>query len=351
MIMAIFSETELVKSIRSGNILPCYMFWGRDSATVGMITSKLVKKLMPDEARDLNYHFFNPESFSLTELEDICESLPIFCDRVVVAVNDLNAELLRQDELKRLMDIISGIDQKTTTVIFYSTGVDLAEGKKSLSPKNKRLAEHISKCGGAVTEFGYKKPNELVKYINQRLGKAGCFMKPENAEYLASILGCSLLMINNECDKLSAYRGSGEIGRQDIELLVFAQADADAYKLSKAIVSGRRAESYDILDILYSRQAEPMSLASVISGAFMDLYRAKTAILSGKSAQEVTDDFLYKNRAFAVTNAFRDCRGMSLEKLRSCIGILSDCDRKMKSSRLDPRVLLEEAIARMLEEI
>ena len=52
--------------------------------------------------------------------------------------------------------------------------------------------------------------------------------------------------------------------------------------------------------------------------------------------------------SFAAENAFRDCRSMSMDKIRRCLGILSDCDADMKSKRTDPKVLLEEAIAKML---
>lgn len=343
------SDTELVKSIRAGKILPCYLFWGRDAFTCETITKKLINKLVPDEAKDLNYHFFPASGFTCSELADICEAMPMFADRVVAAVNDLNADSLRPDETKRLCDIISGIDPSTTTVIFYATGVDLAAGKKTLSQKNKKLADHIVKCGGGVVEFAYKKPPELVGYIQSRLGKSGCFMSPENAEYLAASQNCNILMINNECDKLASYQGSGEIGHRTIELLVSDSADTDAYKLSKAIVLGRRAEAFDILDRLYSRQAEPMGLLAVISGAVMDIYRAKAAIAGGVNEKAVVEDYGYRGRDFAVKNAFRDCRSMPIEKLRFCLKTLSDCDRDMKSKRTDSKVMLEEAIAKIIE--
>ena len=198
-------------------------------------------------------------------------------------------------------------------------------------------------------EFAYKKPPELVGYIQSRLGKSGCFMSPDNAEYLAASQNCNILMINNECDKLTSYQQSGEIVRETIELLVSDGADTDAYKLSKAILTGKRAEAFDILQRLYSRQAEPIALLTVIAGAAMDIYRAKTAVASGVPEKTVVEDYSYRGRDFAVKNAFRDCRSMPMEKLRFCLKTLSDCDRDMKSKRTDPRVMLEEALAKIIE--
>lgn len=342
------SESELVRSIRSERILPCYFFWGADTATCESFAKRLANKLVPAEARDMNYYFFGYSDFTVSAFSDVCEMLPAFADRVVAVVNDLNAEALRADDLKQLMDVICGIDGTTTTVIFYTSGIDLTGGKRSLSSKNKKLADHISKCGGAVTEFAYKKPSELAGYIQKRIGKDGCFISLDAAQHLAQLLGSNILMIDNECDKLSAYTGSGEVTMQAIELLVSGQIDTDAYKLSKAILSGSRAQAFEILDKLYSKESEAIPLLSVISGAVMDLYRAKAAISSSRGESDVANDFSYRGREFAVRNAFRDCRSMSAEKLRYCMSVLSDCDIDMKSKRTDQRVLLEEAITKIL---
>lgn len=346
--MPYMTDSELVKSIKAKKYLPCYLFWGKDTATIEIITKKLVDRLVPDEARDMNYHFFNSSNFSASELSDICEALPMFSDRVVAVINDLNAETLRQDDQKQLFDIIKRIDPETTSLIIYTTGVDLAAGKKTLSAKNKKLCDHIVSCGGAVVEFGYKKPGELVKHIQTRLGISGCYMSPETAEYFASILNCNLLMINNECDKLTAYAGGGEIDVETVEFLVSGQVETDAYKLSRAIIMGKSGEAFNILDRLYSKQADSIPLLSVISGAVIDLYRAKTASLSGAGESQVSDDFSYRGRDFAVRNAFRDCRNMQIDKLRYCLHVLSECDMAMKSGRTDQRIMLEEAITKIL---
>ena len=73
--MPYMSDSELVKSIRAGRILPCYLFWGRDAFTCEIITKKLIDKLVPDEAKDMNYRFFPAAGLSMSELADICEEI------------------------------------------------------------------------------------------------------------------------------------------------------------------------------------------------------------------------------------------------------------------------------------
>lgn len=91
-------------------------------------------------------------------------------------------------------------------------------------------------------------------------------------------------------------------------------------------------------------------ILGALSMSFADLYRAKCAIAAGKGEQEMTEDFRYpKNRGFAVRNAFRDVRGYSLEYLRRCMRLLYEADRKLKSSRTEERLILEQMLGKMME--
>ncbi len=345
--MPIFTDSELVKSIRSGKILPVYFFYGKDVASVEAYAKKLAKKLCPDSNDDMNYHYFTGRSFSASEFADCVQALPIFSDRVLIMVNDINMDTLKADDSKYLMEMIPQIDPDTTTVIFYATGVDLCGGKKTLTAKNKKLADLIAKQG-AVTEFAYKRPNELVKHIQSKCSDNFCVIHPKEAENLATMCLCNLLTIDNEIAKLCSYVGKGEITQEIIDDLVSGQLDTDAYKLANALVQGRSDEVFKILPELYAKQAEPIVLSSVISGSLIDIYRASLAYSTGRGQSDITADYNYKGRDFVVKNALRDCRKLPIEKVRKAISIMSDCDIDMKSKRTDPRVMLESALVRIL---
>ena len=348
MAVKLTTEQELQKQLKVGYIRPCYLFYGKDIASLESAVRQLVSKIMPDDARDLNYHFFAGSEFDVSEFADVCASLPMFADRVVAAVNDLNADTIKTDDMKFLKKTISEIDPDTITAIFYATGIDLCGGKKSLSEKNQKFAELIEKSGGCVVEFAYKRPQELVKYIRERVEQNGAEISQNAALSLAESCLCNILMINNEIEKLTAYCSAGKITESDVRELVAGQLDTDAYKLARAVTSGDRESVFPILSELYSRQQESVPLLSVIGGAFLDLYRAKLAQISGRADKDIAADFSYRGREFAIRNALRDCSKVSLEKLRYCLRVLSECDIGMKSKRTEQRILLEEAIIKMM---
>lgn len=348
MALKLTAEAELYKQLRAGDYKPCYLFYGKDVATIESVVKRLTDKLVPKDSRDFNYHFFNGAELDFMRLCEVLDSLPMFADRVAAVVNDFNAEAAKADDMKLILGALEGIDPLTTTAVFYTSGIDLCSGKKSLSAKNLKFAENIVKFGGEVVEFGYKRPQELVKYIQGRVEKCGSAISYGAAISLAESCLCSVLAINNEIEKLSAYRFGGEISEGDVAELVAGQLDTDAYKLARAVTSGDKNACFLILSELYSRQQESIPLLSVIGGAFLDLYRAKLAMIGGRGEKDVAADYGYRGREFVIRNAMRDCSRIPIERLRSCLRILSDCDIDMKSKKTDQRILLEAAITRML---
>lgn len=344
--MPCVNENELAKTIRAGEISSLYYFYGKDVLTLEAYTKKLISKLVKKDNQAYNLHTFEGKSFNLSNFADVCESLPMFSDRVCVAINDLNAEDFNADDFEYLVKILSDIPD-TTTVIIYATGIDVYNGKKTLIGKNKKLSDLSGKTGYSC-EFNYKKPAELVKVISDKVTKKGSTISRKSAEYLATQCLCNLMLINNEIDKLCDYSNGKEITDETIDLLVSKQLDSNAFALAKATSKFNGKQAMTLLDELYDQQIDSIPILSAISMAFIDLYRARLAINDGASQNDVKQDFSYKKREFVVANAFRDCNGISAERLRKCIKILADTDIALKSSKTNSRLLVEQAITSML---
>ena len=345
--MAAVNENELIKAIRAKEYKRAYYFYGKDIMTIEAYTKRLSAKLVNKDDETYNLHRFEGKALDLSELSDCVDALPMFSDRVCIIINDLNAEELGADDLAFLIKIVEGIPE-STTVIFYITGFDVTGGKKSPTAKNKKLIDMVSKAG-CVCELSYKKPVELVKPIMEKVEKLGTTISKQNAEYLATLCLSNMVLIGNEIEKLSAYTNGNEITAEVIDLLVSRQLDSNSFALAKAVVGFEEKKAMLLLDELFQQRIEPVAILAAISMSFVDLYRAKIGINEGLQAANVTEDFGYKgNRGFAVTNAFRDVRKISVEHLRACMKILADTDIDMKSTRADGRLLIEKAITEMV---
>lgn len=346
--MALMNDSELAKSIREGDIKKVYYFYGKDTAVLEAYTKKLIVKLVGKDENSLNFYKLDGRKLKMSELWDCCNMLPCFADRIVVAVNDLNAEQLSKDDLDCLMSIVTDLSDRTT-LIFYTTGVDLYKNKKSLSDKNEKLSRLCQKIG-ASCEFSYKAPAELAKTIAAKLQKRGCDISKDNASYLAQKCLCEQAAINSEIEKLSSYANGREVTREDIDELCMRRLDADVFRLSGFILKRNAKAAFTLVSELYDMQVSTLAIIGSMTNSFCDVYRARCATSAGKTSSDIAADFNYpKNREFAIKYALGDCRNVSDARIRRCIKALFEADREAKFSRVDDRIILERAITIMLE--
>ena len=77
------------------------------------------------------------------------------------------------------------------------------------------------------------------------------------------------------------------------------------------------------------------------------MYRAKASLSCGEKADALADDFSYKNRKFALTNAGRDSSRIDMSVIRSCLEELSKADRQLKSGSSMPAIVLEQLMVKL----
>ena len=165
------------------------------------------------------------------------------------------------------------------------------------------------------------------------------------------ILSCSdLNALTNEIQKLCAFAGGGEITGDQIEEIVTKNMETTVFLLSNALVRGDYSKAYTLLDLLISQGEKPITILSVLSGAYIDMYRVRAAIESGKTSRAPAEYGDYKGRDFRLKYAERDMRDLSLEVLRESIALLLDCDLSLKLSSGDAmdRIVLEKLFSKLL---
>ena len=338
-------SAELSKRIRQGELSSVYYIYGRDVLTVENATKAIFKKRLGKDWRSGTEKLDGAE-LDVSELADKLEICPMLSDCNAILVNDLNAEDLTADKLSVLIDAVENIPD-FTLLVFNITGFDVKKGKKTFSAKNKKLTDTIMKKG-TVCHCGLKTAADLSRWVVETAQKSGCIISKSNAEKLCEYCLMDSMQVTGELKKLCDYKMSGEITLEDIDALVSSQMETDSFKLAKSVIAMNADRSFVILDDLLNKRNEPVAVLSAISMSFTDLYRARAAVAAGRQPEEVIVDFGYKGRDFAVRNAFRDCRKISLESFRKCICILRDTDRQLKQTGTSPKIALQKALTQML---
>ena len=110
--------------------------------------------------------------------------------------------------------------------------------------------------------------------------------------------------------------------------------EATAFDMVKALLRGKYADAYGMLDALFAQKTEPVMIAGALISSYIDMYRAKAALASGERVEAVAQAFNYKGREFRLRYAAQDASRLTLAQLGTCLDILSEADEALKSTRL-----------------
>ncbi|MDD3194029.1 MAG: DNA polymerase III subunit delta [Oscillospiraceae bacterium] len=340
--MRLEKEPDLIRHLKDEPCLPVYLLYGQQSYLVRLYAKKLREKAVSSAQMDLNFTYFEAARTSVDEVSDALESVPFSGGIRCVQLTDLDADKLSANEWAKLKERMAGFPQDT--VLILSQQNVPVDAKKSARWKAILKAVELS---GAVIVLDGRSRRETVRFLSALCQKNGCTIAPALCETLIDRCGDDMLVLGQEIQKLCAYQGEGEIPAEAVERLSIRQLDANVFDLARRILGKDLSGALENLQELFDMGSEPVAVLGALNTSFIDLYRCKTAREQGLSAADVTAAFSYKGREFRVRNAMRDTDRFSRRRLARCVFLLADTDFRLKSSRTDPQILMQEAVTRL----
>lgn len=340
--MAKIGEKELKQQIKNKEFSNAYFIYGEESYLKEFYVNKMKEVIVEPAFADFNYHQYNGKDTSLDDILKDAEMLPMMSSYVFIQVSDYPFCDSKSD-----CDIINEFltDLPETTILVFSYDNIAVDIKKNT--KWKSVESAFAKYGSSVN-LEKRTEGDLVKLLVSGCKKRGATLTPDNARYLISVSGSDIKTLLNETEKLSSFVNGGEITKDIINKLAVKCLQARVYDLSKAIVKGDYNKAYSVLDTLFAMKEESISVLSVISGCYVDMYRAKCAKIAGEPVEDVGNYYNYKGREFALRNAMRDCASLSVEQLRKSLDVLMQADNSLKSTGADKKLILEETLVKLL---
>ncbi len=338
--MAAISEGAFKKQIEGGALKNVYLLYGSEKYMLVRAAKKLMKSL-GGAFSEFNLNEFTHEA-SLESIVDSAVALPLMAERKCTAVADFNLDDKKQDEINKLTELIESVPDTTVLLLYFPT---LSFDAKKAKWKN--LIKAVDKAGAAV-EFKQRERGELISLLIKSAEKAGCTLSRQNAGTIAEYAGSDIKALLNEMAKLCAFAGGCEITAQMIETLVPKSLETTVFILSDAIVQGNYEKAYSCMNLLFNSGEEPVAVLSVLASAYIDMFRVKTAALSGLPYNAPQSYGDYGGRAFRLDKANRSARGLSIEQIKQSIDVLSAADMSLKSSRMASRLTLDGLIGKLL---
>lgn len=337
------TEKELSKALKSQPLAHIYLLYGEDSYLVEQYAALLEKQALGKGDPTFNSDRFDGRKLDFDALYNSVMTLPMLADCRSILIDDPDIERFTAGELEKLQEVLEQVEDGTVLIL----AVKQAGFSVKKSAKCRKLQEQVERLG-VVAQLGARTTTDLAKTVVKRLEQTGATISMEDAKYLVERTTGELSAVNCEADKLAACGAAGlPITRALIDRLVPATVEAEIFSLSKAILSRDYDRAMGILQGLLYLREPGVNILYTLSSAFIDLYRAKAAVFADAQAAQIAADFGYKGREFAVKNALRDSRKLSLGFLKGALEVLLEADQKLKSSRVGEDIILQQTVTQL----
>ncbi len=342
--MPVVKREVLKDDIQKGKLSSAYFLYGEESFLVKSYADRIKNKVLSGDDSGINLVEIsgNPD-FSL--LTDHIEAVPFFSDYKVIMVNDFNPESVDENQTEELINILKNMPD-TAIIIFYLTGITFS----SRTAKVKKLLDEIKKYA-VMCEFKPLTSKEVANVITTKVNKEKRRISSANASYLAEITVCDLNLASVETRKLCSYVGEGkEITREIIDKMVEKRLETQVFTLSTAMLANDKQKTFQILNGLFEQRAEPVAVLAALASAYSELYMYKAAINSNVSFNQVAADNKYAStRMYFAQTKYNQAKAIDTHILRKAMGIIYETDTKLKSVKIDGRILLEETVLKLMK--
>lgn len=333
----------LAAHIAAGTPSPVYLICGDDGYLRRRALDALKDAFMPAVMPAFNYTEFDGSTCTVDEIAAAAETLPVMDERRVVLVKDMDAAAVGAEQYRRL-EALLGAPYDSCVLIFFQVSV-----KASAKAGDRQGAmRSLIKKHGTVINCKTPSAGEIADILTDAAKETGASLSRADAAFMVERCGTDITNLLSELAKLSAM-GGGKITRAAIEQHTTQSLDVKAYLLASHVIAGRRREAFAVLEDLFEERTEPVVVLAILSGSFIDLYRARLAADERKDAADMAALFgdEYKGKEKRLSFSFRDCRRFSPALLRQWCLLLCETDAQLKSSRVDGKILLEKTLAEM----
>ncbi|MBE6754704.1 MAG: DNA polymerase III subunit delta [Ruminococcaceae bacterium] len=334
---------DLERQLKANKPSRVYLIYGTEVYLKQQAIDLLKKRCIPEVLPEFNYQRLDGTREPITVLMDAVEQFPMMADRRCVLLEDFDIARAPESSISILIDTIKRVPDSCVLIIWQNDDVTTEKNARM-----KKVAETCKKYG-SVMKCLPPRPSDTARMLCDSAERLGLRMAMPEAYYMMELCGADLTNLLSELEKLSAAVGRKPITREAIDTYCTRSVDADVYRISRCILEGRSDEAFKLTRRLLVQKNSPVSIFTIMTGSFIDLYRAKALARNSGTAAELAEVFPgdYKGRGFRAENAMRDQSKFGAHQLRRYIDLLFEAELKLKGGRSDKEICLEQLIARL----
>lgn len=286
---------------------------------------KFIREVDPDGSSLVT---IDGETANLAKIGDATNSASLFCRKRMIVVENIlkNKSKIVQDEVA---DFLKKQEKGQENILIFW---DEHSGEKL--GKN-RLFNFLRKTdeGKFIQTYEPLSNPALATWVKTEVANRGGRIAPQAVTELCALAGNDLWFLNNEIDKLVAYRKGEEISNEDIREMIRGKVDENIFALTDAIAAKNKALTMELIYRELEAGAAETYLLFMILRQFKILLQVKVGIEEGLAGRDLAQ--YLKLHPFVVQKSSAQVRNFSLELLKRIISKLVEIDSGIKTGRED----------------
>ena len=335
-------EDIFAKMLKSELQYNIFLFCGSDDFLKEHYSNLLTKKVVDEAMMLFNFHKYEDNAAPLYEIFTDAENLPVMSENTCLFVKNYSLEKLGSKELTEFEDNLRNIPE-STVMIFYFSSDFIPSGKNAKWDAVIKLFEKL----GCVVRTDHRSPAKLAKLLVSRAKERGTSIDTDTALYLINVVGDDMQTVLNEFNKVCAFSEGKPITEEMIDMTATKSVEASVFDISTSIFSGNTDKAYSILGELLRQKVQSSAVIGALANSYVNAYRLKTAFNAGMTADDFYKDYQYRETRYTFGKIAPFVKKSTISSLRKAVAILSEADKKSKSSAVADEILLTELISKL----
>jgi DNA polymerase III subunit delta len=327
---------QIVQQAKDGRFAPVYFLHGEETFLTRSAVEALVAHAVDKATADFNYDRYYGADLNAETLITTLRTPPMLATRRVVLVRDL------EKLSPRGKDLVADYAERPsdTSVLILAAGERIRVDRKKKSPK---WAARLEEAAVSAL-FWPLAEHDLIRWIVAQAGLKGKTMQTRTAYELYARLGGSLERLAGEVEKLTIFCGERpEVTVEDIRGMTGIETGGTVFDWVDALATGKTLRAVSLGAHLSASGESAVGILALAAAHFIMLLRVKQRLAAREAPERIKLTLGLAHRPPEVVKGiFDQARGHTFRQLDRALSLLLDADRRLKSSSLPDKLILDD---------
>lgn len=330
---------KLFEDVHAGRVKPLYFLHGPEEFMKREFLRELSNAVLPEGDRTFNLDILYGDEFDAPAFDERLQAFPLFSTRRLVVLRSFDS--LSTSERERVIERASALPDGIVLVIESAQ-------EKLETVAHRKLAETAARSG-VVVACAALDESETLDRVLARFRREEYRVDPDALDLLIESVGTALIDLANEVDKLILAAGDDRhITRERVEAVVGKYRTVSLFSVLDATGSSSPATVLPRLATLLESGEEPVFVVAMLLRRVVSLMEVQRVV--AERGRAVSNDRALADAIAATPSPYfagklrAQAARIAPDTLESLLTNLRWADLRLKTTALDPRCVIEEAL-------